>query len=310
MRVYRLLSIIMLLLNRDKASAVELAAYFEVSPRTIYRDIEAICQAGIPIVSYQGINGGFSIMENYKMDKNLFTPEEIISILAALEGLNSTFDDRKIKDITEKMKALLPTNPKSDYQTNEELIIDLNPWSNNKSLKERINLIRKAINSKNIIKFNYINLKQEQLTRKAEPMSLILKGSSWYLYAFCLLRDDFRIFKLTRMRELNLLEDFFKTRTKNFSIFEEENNWNKSDNIVHLVLKFKTSSLLAVQDYFAEEEIEFKEDGSIIVEVDYPEDEWLPNFLLGFGDNVEVINPERYRKLLKEKANSIIKQYS
>ncbi|NLM96570.1 MAG: WYL domain-containing protein, partial [Halanaerobiaceae bacterium] len=233
-----------------------------------------------------------------------------LSILAALEGLNSTLDDRKIKDITEKMKTLLPANPKSEYQANEELIIDLNPWSDNTILKKKINLIRKAINSKNIIKFNYINRKQEQLTRKAEPISLVLKGNSWYLYAFCLLRNDFRIFKLTRIRELNLLDEFYEPRNKKFRTFEEENSWNESAKMVHLVLKFKSSSLLLIQDYFADEKMEIMDDGDIVIRVDYPEDEWIIHFLLGFGDNLEVLEPERYRKLLKEKADSIARQYS
>lgn len=310
MRLYRLLAIVMLLLNEKKISASKMADYFEVSARTIYRDIDTICQAGIPIVSYQGVDGGFSIMENYKLDKNIFTPEEIISIIAALEGLNSTLEDRKIKDITEKIKVLIPAHNKNNIESNEDLIIDLNPWANNQNIKDKISLIRQAIKAKNIIQFTYINLKHEQLNRRVEPMSLILKGTSWYLYGFCLLREDFRIFKLSRMKNLITHNDDFKLRSKSFKVFNSENNWSSSANMVHLVLKFNPSSLLHVQDYFGKENMNVQKDGGIIIETDFPEDEWIISFILSFGDNVEVIKPKRYRTIIKKKASYIAKHYN
>lgn len=309
MRLYRLLAITVLLLNRERISSAELADYFEVSPRTIYRDIEAICQAGIPVVSYQGAGGGFSIMENYKLDKNVFTPEEIISIITALEGLNSTLEDKKIKDITEKIKGLIPEESKTDIKSNEDLIIDLNPWFTNQNFKKRIGLIRQAIKEKKIIQFTYMNLKYEQLRRKVEPISLVLRGNSWYLYAFCLIRDNYRLFKLSRMKELLILNDGFQEREKSFKEFDQENNWARSSNLLHLVLKFLPSAYLIVQDYFGEENMQIQEDGSIIVELDYPEDEWLIGFLLGFGTNLEVIEPVHIRNILKEKVSYILDLY-
>lgn len=309
MRVYRLLAIVMLLLNRKKASAAELAEYFEVSPRTVYRDIEAICQAGIPVVSFQGVDGGFSILDNFKLDKNLFTPDEIVSILAALEGLNSTLNDRKIKDITEKIKVLAPEQTESGSRNNEELVIDLNPWNSNQHIKERLAVIKNAISEKRVIEFYYINLKHEKLTRRVEPISLVLKGTTWYLYGYCLLRNDYRIFRLSRMKNLSITADIFNPRAKGYKEFEKESDWFKTTNLVNFVLRFKPAAYLQVQDYFGEDKIEIQQDDSLMVSGSFPEDEWIVGFLLGFGDSVEVLEPEHLRQRVKEQAKLVVEKY-
>ena len=308
MRTYRLLAIVMILLNRNKVSAGKLAEEFEVSPRTIYRDIETICQAGIPIVSHQGAGGGFSILENYKVSKNFFTPDEILSILTALKGLNSSLDDDSIKLALEKVKNIFPD--KNDINNgNHSVVMDLNHWGNNKESREKINLIKTAINQQKIISMEYINSSHKKSSRKIEPITLVLRGGLWYLYSFCRLREDYRIFRISRIINIKITKEKFYKNHKSFNKFESENSWNSSEEKATLELLFQPGSLLYIQDYFLQEQIEQKEDGSYLVRVNYPEDDWLYGFILSFGDMVEVINPPHIRKIIKQKASRIIEKY-
>jgi predicted DNA-binding transcriptional regulator YafY len=159
-------------------------------PYAIYRDIDAISQAGIPITTFQGANGGIGIIEGYKLDKNVLTSEEILNIVAGLKGLNSINEDVKIKLLIEKITCLAN---KSDYiATGSEILIDLSPWNKNDQLVYRIQELRKAVRHRKIVEFTYYS--NEKLTkRKAEPYVIVFKDTNWYLYAYCLLRRDFRL---------------------------------------------------------------------------------------------------------------------
>ncbi len=199
MKLYRLLSIVILLLNRERVSAAEFAEYFEVSQRTIYRDIETICQAGIPIIAYQGVNGGFGIMDNYVLDKYLLTPGEISSIVTALKGVTATLEDQHLMDVIEKILALIPDKDKEKLQNQEHIILDFHPWGTSKAERNKVNQLKRAIESIQIASFSYTNAQGINLNRQVEPMVLVLRGYSWYLFGYCLLKNDYRLFKLARM---------------------------------------------------------------------------------------------------------------
>lgn len=308
MRVYRLLAIIMILLNKNRVSASKLAEKFEVSSRTIYRDIESICQAGIPIVSHQGIDGGFSIMDNYKIDKNLFTAEEMTAILTALEGLNSTISDNSIKYTTEKIKTLFPENLESG--NNQQIIMDLNPWGKNEELKKKLELIKQAIKNSQTMTIDYINARQEISKREIEALTLVLKGTTWYVYAFCRLRKDYRIFRLSRIIDLSLNNDIFEKIHKDFREYENENPWYNPGKEVALELLFKAEALLYIQDFFAKDQIEKQADGSYLVKTSYPEDNWVYGFILSFGDMVKVLTPPHIQEIIKQRAEDIRKLYN
>lgn len=308
MRVYRLLAIIMILLNKNRVSASKLAEKFEVSSRTIYRDIESICQAGIPIVSHQGVDGGFSILDNYKIDKNLFTAEEMTAILTALEGLDSTISDNSIKYTAEKIKTLFPEN--LELCNNQQIIMDLNPWGRNKELKKKLELIKQAIKNSQTLTIDYINTRQEISKREIEAITLVLKGTTWYLYSFCRLRKDYRIFRLSRIIDLSLNNDFFEKTHKDFREYENENAWYNPGKEINLELLFKAEALLYIQDFFAKDQIEKQADGSYLVKISYPEDNWVYGFILSFGDMVKVLTPPHIQKIIKQKAEEIYKLYN
>ncbi|PTI84157.1 helix-turn-helix transcriptional regulator, partial [Mammaliicoccus vitulinus] len=213
MKISRLVSIIMILLERGRVSAQELSNIFEVSTRTIYRDIDAINIAGIPIVSTPGVNGGIEIMEKYKVDKSVFSTEEISTILTGLSSLTNFVGNEELVNAIVKMKSFIPNDKTEEiaFKT-EQILIDLTQWVGYRNLQSYLELMKISIARKKIISFDYIDLHGNKSYRKVEAYQIILKGSQWYFYGYCCYRNDFRLFKLSRISNLKLENEAFTPR--------------------------------------------------------------------------------------------------
>ncbi len=310
MKLERLLAIIILLLNQKKMSSKALANYFEVSERTIYRDIESINEAGIPIVSYQGRDGGFGIMDTYKMDRNVLTKDELSMIIMALTGMKATLDDRRFDYLLEKVKNLIPEKELRELRKKDEyIVIDFQTWKTGKAIKERFSLIKSAIENNKIISFSYTNVKGEFTERRVEPMVIMAKGFTWYLYAYCLMRKDFRVFRLSRLKDVKILDETF-TRREGPKSFSWQELWYSKVPLVDVVMRFTPEIRVKVEDYFPSEQIEYFEDGTMIVRVKDPGNDWLQGMILGFGADVEVLEPASMREELKEIGRNIYELYS
>lgn len=202
----RQIGILSILLQKDTVTASYLAEQFEVSRRTINRDIEDLCKAGIPVVTKQGINGGISIMEDYKLDKTLFTQREIQDILAGLRSLDSVNGTNRYAKLKEKLSV-----GSSDFMVgNQSVLIDLSSWYK-EALAPKIELIRTSIEKYRELEFTYYSPKGESI-RQIEPYYLIFRWASWYVWGWCKNREDFRMFKLNRMDDLKILEKTFERR--------------------------------------------------------------------------------------------------
>ena len=308
MRIDRMLGITVLLLNRDRVSARQLSEKFEVSVRTIYRDIEAINMAGIPIVAYSGSNGGFGILENYRLDRQVLTLQDMISIITALKGVSRSLGDSGLETVTEKILNLIPPD-KIDYlkQQSEEVAIDMAPWGHKIKSEEFFQIIRPAIAERSLIEFVYSNARGEMIRRTVEPMTLIFKGYAWYLFAFCRMRNDYRLFRLSRMENLINTKESFERRSISYHEFFK--NSATETKTINLVLRFEGKMRIKVEEYFDENGVEIQDDGSIIVKISMPEDEWMYSTILGFGEYVEVLEPEYLRCMILEKAKKISSKY-
>lgn len=307
MRIDRMLGIVVLLLNRDKISAKHLSERFEVSVRTIYRDIEAINMAGIPIVSFQGNNGGYGIMENYRVDRQVLTIEDMTSIITALKGVGASLGDNDLDNIAEKILSLVPYDKMDKIKKySEEIAIDITPWGFKQKSREHFKILQQAITENKLVEFKYRNTKGETLKRTVEPMTLILKSYAWYLFGFCKVRNDYRLFRLSRMDELNAKNEKFERKSISYKDYfgaEDTSNW------INIVLKFSPEVRIRVEEYFEESTVKFTSDGSMIVSVLYPEDEWVYSTILGFGEHVEVLQPEHIRQNILKKAKNICAVY-
>ena len=205
MKLERLLAILSLLSDRNRITAKELAEKFEVSKRTIYRDLESLNQAGIPIVSYAGRDGGFSLMKNYQIDKRILSKADTKNLYSALKGLQSIKQQPELIALIAKLLPEGESNPLADYD------INFSTWYSDSFIQKKIEILQEAIEGKSCVLLDYISSSGRR-KRKIEPYQLVFKDSAWYLHAFCHKRQAFRLFKLRRMVSLTLLEEKFPGR--------------------------------------------------------------------------------------------------
>ena len=300
MKIDRLIGILSILLQKEMTTAPELAEHFEVSRRTINRDIEALCKAGIPIQTSQGAGGGIGIMSGYRMDRTLLTSRDMQMILAGLRSLDSVSGSRYYGQLMEKIQA----GSSEFVNGRDSILIDLSSWHRD-TLAPKIGLIQDAIELKKRIRFDYYS-PGGQTKREIEPYYLIFKWSSWYVYGFCLLRKDFRLFKLERMDGIVHGEDFerrdeiplpelsnekiFPARGRVKAVFDPSMKWQ------------------LVEEYGAGS---FKEqaDGTLLFEHEYADDEGLISWMLSCRDKVTVLEPEYVRDKLYQIACDMIRKY-
>ena len=293
MKDNRLFRILYYILEKEKVTANELADKFEVSVRTIYRDIDSISSVGVPIFTTQGKGGGIKIDNEYILNKSLFDTNEKEQIIAALQGLEKTNEAYKSELIT-KLSALFK------IKNSNWIEIDFTSWRSNNTYQDLFNALKTAIINKNIISFSYNSSKGEKINRKVKPIRLLFKEQDWYLYAFCLLRNDFRYFKLSRMKDLEVLAINYEDNFENVVLKKEL----KYENIVNIKLKFDKSVAFRVYDEF-NEAIEEDEKGNLYVEIKIPNN----NYIFSFGSNVEILEPKEIRNQFKNMINEIAKKY-
>ncbi|NKQ19939.1 helix-turn-helix transcriptional regulator [Brevibacillus laterosporus] len=310
MKIDRLLSIIIILLNRNLVQAKDLAEQFEVSIRTIYRDIETINQAGIPIVTYQGANGGIGLAQGYRLDRQLLTNNELATIVTSLQSLSTMDKSESHQFLVEKITSIIPHSQKEQFHwKTQQFLVDLSPWGQNERLEESILIIRQAIEASHLVSFTYSNAQGKQSDRNVEPHILLVKGHSWYLYGFCKNKLDFRLFKLYRMKRLNVLDTTFTRQNIEVDELPWVQKWNDPTQMVHLVLRFAPDSRHLAEEYFGVEELCDQAGGYVTVSASFPEDNWLYGFILSFGPSVEVIEPESIKVKIKKLATAIVEKY-
>ncbi len=308
MRIDRMLSIVVILLNRRRIKAQELADRFEVSLRTVYRDIEAINMAGIPIISNQGEGGGYEIPENYKLNKQYLSPSDMKSIMSALKGVNAALDDKELELIYEKIQSLLPgsneikTNPGDEY-----IAFDTMGWDNSDRYAKKIQILYNAIKSSQLIQINYVDSQGKSSLRVIEPMTIIQKGFSWYVFGFCRKREEFRIFKLSRIKNVLNTEETFSRKKKNYrDLFEK---FHTSGKMVNMILRFSIRMKHIIEDSFENSSILDQDDNTITIKIRIPEEEWAIGMVLSFGDQVEIISPESMRRAIGQRVKKISEFY-
>ncbi|MEI7027937.1 helix-turn-helix transcriptional regulator [Paenibacillus sp. y28] len=311
MKLDRLLAITMLLLNRKRVSAAELSERFEVSLRTVYRDLDTLSQAGIPVVSHAGAAGGYEIMEQYRIERQFLSLDELQSIIIALRGIQSTFKDQDISSLMDKVGTLVARSEQQTVQQmKEQLVIDLNPWHGGQEEKEKLAALREAIGRTQIVQFAYTSSQGDDSVRSCEPMGVVLKGYIWYLCGFCRLRQDYRIFRLTRIDRLEVLPETFERRDK--SLEQLSYGWGgpaaASANI-RLVLRFHSRRKARIRDDFQADQIKVEPDGSLLVTASQPEEPWLYSMLLSYGADVTIIEPESVARAVCAEAKKLIGLY-
>lgn len=295
MQESRLFKIIYYLLDKGQATAPELAEKFEVSTRTIYRDIDALSGAGIPVYAEAGRNGGIRLMNDFVLDKAILSEEEKQEILTALQSINTT---RKISASRTLQKLSAIFNLNSDNW----LEVDFSRWGNQGTDTEKFELLKSAVIRHKCVKITYAGSCGEISKRTVQPLKMAYKSMSWYLKAYCMTKQDYRIFKLTRIIDLEVLADGFPRRSFPESEGESGQTWPA------IVLRFPKEMAYRVYDEFDHTQITQRENGDLIVSANMPEDEWLIGYLLSFRTGVEIIEPAYLKKVIAEIAKEIYKK--
>lgn len=300
MKIDRQVGILSVLLQKETVTAPYLAEKFEVSRRTINRDIENLCKAGIPIVTKQGVNGGISIIENYKLDKTLFTQGELQDILAGLRSLASVNDTNRYGQLMEKLSV-----GSSDFMVgNQSVLIDLSSWYKD-SLAPKIELIRTSIDKCRKLEFIYYSPKGESV-RCIEPYYLIFRWSSWYVWGWCEKRRDFRLFKLNRMDQAKISEQEFLKRRVPMPDLNDDRIFPGGIKVKAL---FEQDCKWRLIEEFGAECFRVQQDGKLLFQSDYTDKGNLITWLLSFGEKAELLEPEEIREEIKFRIECMKKRY-
>ncbi|MFS1513024.1 YafY family protein [Chengkuizengella sp. SCS-71B] len=309
MKIERLIAIIMLLLEREVVPTSELTEKLEVSRRTIFRDIDTLNMAGLPIMTTRGFKGGVSLMKTYKVDNKLFTPKDVNSLITSLKSYYQLLENKEIANTLIKLESLTEGNESLKHRFDEEYFsIDLEPNQGNRSLKNLIKVIEKAMKDKHYLLFKYIDKNGEVSVRKVEPYKVIFKERSWYLQAFSLEKNDYRVFKLARMNKLRISEELFTPQ--NFTpIPMNSTDWMTEDK-VPVTIKIDKSIKDRVIERFGEEYIIANNGDDYLAKYPIADNEHGYNLLLLFGMKCEIIEPLSVRENFKKYIQNILGKYN
>ncbi|MGH0871798.1 helix-turn-helix transcriptional regulator [Bacillus toyonensis] len=302
MKLERLLSIIYKLLNHEVLSASMLAEEFQVSQKTIYRDIDVICAAGFPVVSYQGSNGGYGMMDGYKMDKSLLGSYDVNSLVTVLRSLSTVFEDKRAQGTIERLQTIGP-----DHHVTS-LSVDL---ETHRTEPDTLRQLRTSITQQNLVRFDYINAKNERTTRDMEPLKLHFKYRNWYIYGFCRTRRDYREFRLSRLMNLYVTQETFQPHHEvPGEVALSSKGWQNQ--LEDVVIRVGKETLAEAMDQFHQVDKQFHADGSMTMRIPVYKPlraRWLWSILLSFGSGAEILEPLELRGILKEQLQNALKLY-
>ena len=298
MQINRLFEIVYLLLDKKQMTAKELAEHFEVSTRTIYRDVESLSTAGIPIYMSKGKGGGIALLPEFVLNKAVLTEKERVDVLSSLKALGAV-------SISESGTALrklgnLFGNTEADW-----IEVDFGFWSDGEKESIIFETLKDAIFNKQITEFDYAATESTRKRRQVEPLKLVFKGSNWYLYAYCKEREDFRFFKLKRMQEIMVTKEKFN-RSVPKRVLKDKSIYNNQPKIA-VTLKLEKEAAYRAMDDFSEYEIQ--KDGSVVVRGEFIQGEWLIDMLFGYGMHCEIIEPLWLRDEVRQRLMKMIEKY-
>ena len=308
MKVDRLVSMIMILLDKKRIGAQELADMFEVSPRTIYRDIDTINMSGIPVFSTSGVGGGFEIMQEYKIDRKVFSTADLSAILMGLSGLSSMIRGDDLVNALAKVKSFIPADRAKDIELKaNQVCIDLSPWMGNSNIQPYLEIIKTALQESRLLSFEYADRYGHKTARTAEPYQLVLKDSHWYLQGYCHMRNDFRLFKISRMSNMQIQEASFTPRDYQKPLLDFADILAAMQKDIKI--RIHKSVMDRVLDYCTYEHFSPDGDEHYIVHFPFIENEYYYNILFSFGDKCECVEPLHIRTEMKRRIQDIAKIY-
>ncbi|MCW6092744.1 WYL domain-containing protein [Clostridium sporogenes] len=290
MKIERLLGILFYIINRDNVSANNLAEHFNVSRRTILRDINTLTLAGIPIYSEVGSKGGYSINPDYKLNEKIIDNANSEYMLLALQSLRSVYGERKVNETYEKVKHIY-----SDKNNNHVLNIDFSIVNENRSIISYISMLKEAIQHNKTVSFQYTNLNGDTRIVKCNIIHVLYKGYSWYAFGYDLEKSDFRMFKIVRMGNLEISEMYFDNDYDVAKLLDNYEEKRDKDNI-YVTIEYSKEVEALINEYFHGDVINVSET-SIVKKVAIKENDFIMfSIILGFGEKIKVLSPLSFQQ--------------
>ncbi len=299
MQVSRLFRMLYILLERDRVTAAELARELEVSVRTVYRDAQALSEAGVPLYSEQGRSGGFSILPTYKLSKSLISEAEQQSILSSLSAAAQS--GAQDKELLHKLSAFFGAD------TIDWVQIDFADWSGQHD--QDIAVYRQAILGRRVLTFDYTGESGKQTKREVCPFKLWFKGQAWYLRAYCLTRGAVRTFKLSRIHQPVISAGEFPEAAlaaRQSDVLTTD--WPEPP-YIRLFMRADACMAYRIYDDFAHESITRQADGSFLIDAKFPPGAWVQSIILGYGAHAEVIEPKELREAILRETEKMLERY-
>ena len=295
----RLFQILYILLEKGTVTAPTLAKTLEVSVRTVYRDVEALSMAGVPVYASQGKGGGISLMPNYSFDKALLSDDKQNQILFAIQSLQAT--DQPVAALLKKLGGMFQKQNVSWIEA------DFSRWGMGRVDNEKFERLKTAILEKRVLDILYCSTSGDTSNRSVLPFKLIFKDKSWYLQAFCKKADDYRLFKINRIVELEVTNEHFAETFDDAPPMELDSLPSAAFTTIRL--RFSPPVAFRVYDEFDRRQVEQQPDGSMLVETSLPADSWVAHYLFSFGTDVEILSPPELRAELLAYAKKIYEHY-
>lgn len=308
MKADRLISIIMILLEKRRVGAQELADMFEVSPRTIYRDMDAISMAGIPVHSTPGAGGGFEIMPEYKVNKKVFSADELSALLMGLINLSGMLRREDFVHALAKIKSIIPADKAREIELKaNQICIDLEPWMGNGNIKRSLDIVKTALQENRLLSFTYIDGRGNKTERLAEPYQLVLKSGHWYFQGYCRGRNDYRLFRLSRMTDIQMLQEVFEQRSYEKPVLDFEPILETMQ--TDIKLRIHRSVLDRVLELCTYDRVVPDGEEHYIVNYPFIDRDYYYDMLLSLGDKCECLAPANVREELKHRIQRLAAIY-
>lgn len=301
MQIERLVQMVFYIVRHEHVTAKELADFFQVSTRTVYRDINTLTIAGIPILSAKGTGGGISLMDGYTIDKSLLSKEEQRSVCQGLQILQSAkFPSAEMA--LSKISAVFRNALEPKW-----LDVDFTYWGSDETEKIKFSDLQYAILNMRTIGFHYYNSEFRKSERIIEPLRLMFKSHAWYIVGYCRLKEEIRTFRLSRMRHIQVLPEVFERKLPaDVPLISE---CREKSPIPVLKLRFSPEIVHRLYDEFQENQVCLCDDGNYYVTVQYEMNNWTVHYLLSFGKYVEIVEPQAAREIFREKVAEILALY-
>lgn len=285
MKIDRLIGILMILINKEKVTAKSLAEHFEVSIRTIQRDIDTLTLAGIPLYADVGVHGGYQLMDDYKLNKSFLNQSEADILLSFLESLEKAAPYTEVKSMVNKFHALHQNHPSHD-----KMVFHLSPGLDNELFQQHLKCLSHGRDTLTKVNISYLNIDYQKTTRIICPYTLVMYGSTWYVYAYCELRHDFRMFKLFRIIDCKILNESFELKPMPSPLpWEDSLDTRRQNTLIHLAIDKKLQGKLP--EYFDPKHLVIQED-KILATLNFPLDEWVYSLLMSLVPYIKILEPE------------------